>query len=327
MTTLTDSSGLSRRRFLQLAAAAGAVAAALPYVHPQRAAAGPSDPLADDVVAQTYYRVLLRHTRWAETQWDAASGHYRATDFSFAVVLGNAVLLTRGQYDAEVAGIDAATLKAHTIATIKHFAASNRLTGGTEWGKTLFFDTTFQLYFELAGRLLWSDLDAATQANLDTIAQRQATYTTSLGSGSDPASGSWNTNGLLGAWVGDTRLEEMGVYAQSLAPALAWAPDATGADDWRACFGRWSRNETGLPAADLANPSVVDGVAVSANTAHNLYDTFIVENHGSFEPHYQCELWRTSARNGVHFLTAGRPCPRCSRLSPTRASSGAASWR
>jgi hypothetical protein len=50
-------------------------------------------------------RVLLRHTRWAETRWDAAAGHYLATDFSFAVVLGNALVLTRGTYDEELASL------------------------------------------------------------------------------------------------------------------------------------------------------------------------------------------------------------------------------
>lgn len=60
---------------------------------------------ADDPVARTYYEVLLRHTRWAEQQFDPAAGHYRRTDFGFAVVLGNAVLLTRGTYDAGIAGV------------------------------------------------------------------------------------------------------------------------------------------------------------------------------------------------------------------------------
>lgn len=49
-----------------------------------------------DRVARVYYEVLLRHTRWAETQYDPTAGRYRRTDFGFAVVLGNAVLLTRG---------------------------------------------------------------------------------------------------------------------------------------------------------------------------------------------------------------------------------------
>lgn len=317
MTTLPGESstvqpGLSRRGLLQAAGAAGALAAALPYVAPDRAAATTADArrrLAADEVARTYHRVLLRHTRWAETQWDESAGHYLAKDFSFAVVLGNAVLLTRDGYDAELAGVDAATLRQHTVATLSHFAASNRLLGGTEWGKTLFFDTTFQLYFQLAGRLLWDELDARTRTDLDLIARRQADYTVSLGSGDDPLSGSWTPHGLSGGWVGDTKLEEMGVYAQSIAPALAWAPDAASAAGWRDWYDRWSRNETGHPAADHANPAIVDGARVSSNTAHNLYDTFLVENHGSFGPHYQCELWRTSGRNGIHFIIAGQPMP------------------
>ncbi|WP_434445567.1 discoidin domain-containing protein [Lentzea sp. E54] len=268
----------------------------------------------------TYYEVLLRHTRWAETQYDATAKRYRRTDFGFAVVLGNAVLLTRGGYDAALAGVEKDVLREHTLATVRHFAASNVLAGGTEWGKTLFWDTTFQSYFVLAARLLWPDLDAPTRANVEAIARGQAEYTTSLGTGNDPRSGSWTPNGLTGGHRGDTKLEEMGVYAQALAPGLAWHGDGPG---WREAFTRWSRNEAGLAAADLANPSTVDGVPISANTATNLHDTFIVENHGSFGPHYQEELWRTSGRNAVHFLLAGRPLPEVLTSQPN----GELLWR
>jgi hypothetical protein len=304
---------LNRRQLLQVIGV-GAVVAAAPGIAAAQAAA--PDPVAD-----TYYRVLLRHTRWAESQFDAASGHYRLTDFGFAVVLGNAVLVTRGTYDEQVAGVSRDLLRSRTIATIRHFASSNVLAGGAEWGKTLFWDTTFQSYFVLAARLLWADLDAATRSTVDTIVRAQAEYTTSLGTGNDPRSGGWTPNGLLGGFQGDTKLEEMGVYAQSLAPGLAWADQVP--TEWRAAFGRWSRNMAGLPAADLANPALVDGIAVSANTAANSYDTFIVENHGSFGPHYQEELWRTSARNAIHFLVAGRPLPEVI----TRQPNGERLWR
>ncbi|SFE44020.1 F5/8 type C domain-containing protein [Actinacidiphila alni] len=326
----TDPAGLGRRRFAQLAALTSlAVATPLSVgaASADAAPAGHSSPggwtpghgpghAPDDDVAAAYYQALLTHTRWAETQWDAKAGYYTRTDYNFVVVLGNAVLLTRGTYDADSAGVDKETLRSHTLATIKHFAASNRLTGGTEWGRTLFFDTTFQLYFVLAARLLWDQLDAQTQGYIDTIVREQAAFTTSLGTGNDPASGTWTPNGLKGGFVGDTKLEEMGVYAQSLAPGLAWAADDPRHADWSAAYGRWSRNETGLPAADRANPAVVDGVAVSENTAQNLYDTFIVENHGSFGPHYQQELWRTSGRNSAHFITAGRPLPEVLTAQP-----------
>jgi hypothetical protein len=276
---------------------------------PGSAAGHGAGSTAPDAVAETYYRVLLNHTNWSETQWDAAKGYYTATDFGFAVVLGNAVLLTHGTYDAGKAGIDAATLKDRTVASIKHFAASNRNNGGTEWGKTLFFDTTFQLYFALAARLLWDDLDAATQTSVDSLIRNQAAYTTSLGTGDDPLSSPWTPNGLDGGWEGDTKVDEMGVYAQSLVPALVWAQDDPRYDDWLAAYYAWARNETGLPAADRANPVTVDGTPVSDNTAHNLWDTFLVENHGSFEPHYQEEVWRTSARTAIHYLTAGHALP------------------
>ncbi|MFI7387735.1 discoidin domain-containing protein [Streptomyces sp. NPDC049813] len=300
---------VDRRRFLQLLGATGALTA-LPAVlgaSPARAAGRADTP--PDAIAATYHRVLLRHTRWSETQWDEAQGHYTDKDFGFAVVLGNAVLLTHGSYDSGLAGLDRDTLKRRTLATLRHFAASNRLTGGTQWGRKLFFDTTFQSYFILAARLLWDDLDAATRTAVDTITREQAAYTTGLGTGDDPDSGDWTPNGLQGGHVGDTKLEEMGLYAQTLAPALAWAPDDARRSAWATAYGTWSRNEAGLPPADLANPARVDGVPVHDNTARNLYDTFIVENHGSFGPHYQEELWRTSGRNAAHFLAAGRPLP------------------
>ncbi|WP_327121879.1 discoidin domain-containing protein [Streptomyces sp. NBC_01341] len=320
----SDPAHYDRRRFVQLAGLAGLLAASPLSLTTGSAAAAapahpgghPADPVDQDSIAATYYQALLTHTRWAETQWDDALGHYTAKDFGFAVVLGHAVLLTHGTYDAERAGIGKDVLLSRTLATIKHFAASNRLTGGTEWGRKLFFDTTFQLYFVLAARLLWDQLDAATRQNVETIAAEQAQYTTALGTSADPASGGWTANGLKGGFVGDTKLEEMGVYAQSLAPGLAWSSADPRHGDWEAAFGRWTRNEAGLPAADLANPALVDGVAVNANTATNLYDTFIVENHESFGPHYQEELWRTSGRNAAHFITAGRPMPQVLTAQP-----------
>ncbi len=321
---------INRRRLLQLLGLTGAatvlpgtLGAAGAHAADGTATASAGTGTPPDDVAAVYHRVLLQHTRWSETQWDEAKGYYTAKDFGFAVVLGNALLLTHGTYDADLAGVARDELARRTVATLRHFAASNRLTGGTEWGRTLFFDTTFQLYFVLAARLLWDDLDAETRANVDKITREQAAYTTALGTGDDPASGSWTPHGLAGGHEGDTKLEEMGVYAQSLAPALAWASDDARAADWRDAYGLWSRNETGLPPADLANPALVDGVPVARNTARNLYDTFIVENHGSFGPHYQEELFRTSGRNAAHFLTAGRPLPEVLTHQPN----GTALWR
>lgn len=275
------------------------------------AASGPAPaPAPDDAVAAAYYQYLLRHTNWAQQKWDASAGHYAASDYNFAVVLGNAVLLTHGTYDASAAGVDAATLKSQTLATIDHFAASNVLNGGTEWGETMFFDSTFELYFILAAKLLWNDLDAATQTLIDKMTAAQAAYTTALGSGNDPRSGSWSPNGLAGGWEGDTKVDEMAVYAQCLGPAVAWLPQHPDNPTWSTWLTTWMLNDTGLPSADQANPTLVDGRPISDwNTAHNIFDTFFVENHGSFEPHYQLETWRMSARVAAHFLAAGRQLP------------------
>ncbi|MCO1597235.1 discoidin domain-containing protein [Micromonospora sp. RHAY321] len=317
---------LSRRRLLILGSAVGAgLAIARPTATAQAApAATTSYAAATGPVANTYHALLLAHTRWAEEQWDPAINAYRLADFRFAVVLGNAVLLISPGYDPAAAGVDRDTLHARTVATIRRFAATNRLAGGTEWGRQLFWDSTFELYFVLAARLLWSELDEVTRNNVDRIARGQAAYAHSLGTRNDPLSGSWTPNGLTGGWIGDTKLEEMGVYAQAIAPGLAWATDDPAAAAWRERFLTWTLNATGLPAADRANAAVVDGRAVADwNTAHNIHDTFLVENHGSFGPHYQEELWRTAGRTAAHFLTAGQPLPE----ALTRQPSAAQLWR
>ncbi|MGQ4427096.1 hypothetical protein ACN6LL_001905, partial [Streptomyces violaceoruber] len=112
---------VGRRLLLQLLGATGAAAALQPAAtgaaaalqpalgSPSAAAAAsgaaPSVDPPDDVAA-TYHRVLLRHTRWSETQWDEAKGAYSDRNFGFAVVLGHAVLLTHGTFDEDAAGVD-----------------------------------------------------------------------------------------------------------------------------------------------------------------------------------------------------------------------------
>ena len=270
-------------------------------------------------VAATYYRVLLRHTRWSETQWDEARGHYT----------GQGLRVRRGARQRRAAhpgrlrraSAPASTRTRcgrRTLATIQHFAASNRLTGGTEWGRTLFFDTTFQLYFVLAARLLWDDLDDATRAtNVDTIVREQAAYTTALGHRRRPASGSWTPNGLGGRprrrhqAGGDGRLRAV---PRARAGLGAGRRAARRVGQW---YGPGRRNEAGLPAGGPGQPGPSSTASRSrGNTARNLYDTFIVENHGSFGPHYQAELWRTSGRNAAHFIAAGRPMPEVLTAQP-----------
>ena len=287
--------GLSRRQVLALAGAAGG-ALALPA--PAAAAPVAAAP-AGDPIAATYHRVLLMHTRWVERQWDARLRAYRADDFAFTAVLGNAVLLSGGGYDADLAGVERGTLHAHTVATIRRYAAMNRLAGGTGWGQRLYPDSGFQLSFVLAGRLLWSDLDGQTRANVLAIALGQAAYAYGLGTGDDPLSPGRSPNGRQGGWLGDSKLADMGRYAQGLAAGAAWIGDRS----WLDRFRFWMSNATGLPVADRANP------LTAANTAHNIHDTFIVESGGGADPSAQAEIWRIAGRAAAHFLIAGRPLP------------------
>src|SRR4051812_15622 len=285
---------LSRRQVLALG---GALALPLP----RRRVTG-KDPVAD-----VYRRVLHLHTRWMEQQWDPAIGAYRASDFRFAGVLGNAVLLRMPDYDAALAGTGKDNVRERTLATIGRFAGTNRLAGGDEWGRQLFWDSTFELYFVLAARLLWDDLDDRTRTKVSQIASGQAAYAYGLAYGDDPPSGGWTPNGTRGGWAGDTKLEQMGVYAQAIAPGLAWGRDD---DALRERFLFWAANASALPAADRANLSRQDGALVRERSrAHNIHDTFVVENHESVNPHYQAELWRTAGRAAIHFMTAGKPVP------------------
>ncbi|MDR1427891.1 MAG: discoidin domain-containing protein, partial [Bifidobacteriaceae bacterium] len=314
----TNRVSLTRRRpSIRVVAigAALALAASLATGPGAITAAKAADPIPiplDDAVAQTYHEVLTRHTVWVETQWSESLGYYREpANYYFSVVLGNALILTRGEYDETLAGVSYATLLDHTLRSIEHYAASHIVNRpvGSDWGSALFWNATYESYFTLGAHLLWDQLDQATRDNVDAISKARADKTYALGSANDSASGGWSPNGYNGGYYGDSKIEEMGVYALAFAPGLAWNGDDPNAADWETRMGVWMRNAMGLPVADKANPALLGGVPVSANTARNLWDTFLVENHETYSPHYQEEIWRTAARAIVHFLAAGEEPP------------------
>lgn len=299
-----------RRRFLLTS---GGVAAGLAV----GGAPGIALAAADSPEAALYHRLLLQHTRWVETLWDPAEGHYPLRDFYFLNVLGNAVLLTHGDYDAGLAGVDRDTLADHTVRTIRHFAATNFWAtgatwggGGYEWGGRIFWDGTFESYFVAAARLLWPSLDQSTKDNVDAIAVGGAEYVVGLGAAEDPRSGGWSSNGLAGGYRGDSKIEEMGAKSMPIATGLAYFPDHPNAGAWREWLTRWLSNMTGLPSADRDNHTLIDGRPVSEwNTAQNLYEGHVVENHNSYAPMYQQSTGAYPGRNAVHFLIAGTPLP------------------
>jgi F5/8 type C domain-containing protein len=310
-------SPLSRRTFLVMGGGVSA-AVALPDLIgriPDAAAAVPTG--SDSPEARFYYRLLLRHTRWLETLWDDAVGHYPLTDYNFVSVLGNAVLLTMGQYDAELSGIDRDTLLDHTVRTIEHAAVTNFYATGAEWGGggyawggKIFWDGTMESYFVAAARLLWSRLSQQARDAVDAIAIGGADYVVSLGATEDPRSGGWSSNGLLGGWKNDSKIEEMGAKSMPLATGLAYFPNHPSAPAWREWLTRWMSNMTGLPSADRHNSTKLDGKPVSWwNTAQNLYDDYLVENHGSYAPMYQESVGAYPGRNAIHFLLAGQRLP------------------
>jgi hypothetical protein len=179
---------------------------------------------SEDDVAAGYYRLLLEHTRWAETMWSPGTAGYRlwvrstagsepggtanpalyqSDSFAFTVVLGNAVLLRYGTYDESLAGVSRDVLRQHTLDTIEHYAAANRWVDpkGT-WGGSVYWDSTFESYFAAAAKLMWDDLDATTQADIDKMIKGSANYVVSIGTGNDPKSPGWTIPGLEGEYQG-----------------------------------------------------------------------------------------------------------------------------
>ncbi|MFB9837017.1 hypothetical protein [Actinoallomurus acaciae] len=290
-------------------------------------------------VTAGYHRILLEHTRWAETMWNPATAEYRlwvrsssgtepaatanpalyqSDSFAFTVVLGNAVPLRFGTYDADLAGVPRDVLRQHTVDTIAHYAAANRWVDarGT-WGGDVYWDSTFESYFAAAAKLMWADLDATTRVNIDKMIQGSANYVVSIGTGNDPKSPGWTIPGLAGGYEGNTKEEEMGVRTMPLAAALAYLPDDPAAPRWREWLTRWTTNIAGLPVADQANPAVIDGHPVSEwNRSHNIYDTFAAENHGSFSPIYQESAETYPGRNTAQYLIAGQSPPPSQRRLP-----------
>lgn len=314
----TNQNPLRRRGFLL---ASGGVAAGLAIGLPGFATADQSvdrgPGRAENAEAALYHRLLLLHTRWAETLWDEEAGRYPLRDFYFLNVLGNAVLVTQGSYDAELAGVSRDVLADHTIRTIDHFAATNFWAtgstwgdGGYEWGGRIFWDGTFESYFVAAAKLLWDRLDRSTRDNVDAIAVGGAEYVVGLGAAEDPRSGGWSSNGLAGGYRGDSKIEEMGAKSMPLATGLAHHAGHPNAGAWREWLTRWLSNMTGLPSADRNNDTLLDGRPVSEwNTAQNLYEGHVVENHESYAPMYQQSTGAYPGRNAIHFLIAGQPLP------------------
>ncbi len=299
---------MSRRQVLTLAGLSG-VFAALP-LSAARAAGRPTGP-----VAAAYREALLLQTKWVEEQWDPAIRAYRFADFRFAAVLGNAVVLGLDEYDAVAAGVEKTILRAHTLATIRYYAATNRFAGGDGWGRQLLRDSTFELHFVLAARLLWDDLDERTRTAVQAIATGQAAYAHDLAA----LSGT-----IRGGFRDDSKLQELGLRAQALAPGLAWAGESYPATEWRKSFVRLAANAGGLPAADRANSATVDGQRIDRLvTAQTVHGGFVVEHGGAVDPYHQAELWRTAGRAAVHFLAAGRPLPEVL----TRQPNGVPLWR
>jgi hypothetical protein len=302
-------------------------------------AAGASVSGSEDDVAAGYYRILLEHTRWAETMWSPAAAEYKlwvrsasgsepagtanpalyqSDSFAFTVVLGNAVLLKFGTYDAGLAGVSKDVLRQHTVDTIAHYAAANRWVDPQgSWGGSVYWDSTFESYFAAAAKLMWDDLDATTRANVNKMIKGSADYVVSIGTGNDPKSPGWTIPGLGGEYEGNTKEEEMGARTMPLASALAYLPGDSSAPRWREWLTRWTTNIAGLPVADQANPALIDGHPVSEwNRSHNIYDTFAAENHGSFSPIYQESAETYPGRNTAQYLIAGQAPPASQRQLP-----------
>jgi hypothetical protein len=307
-----------------LAAAAGVAALAGPAAGapaPDRMPAASALPTgSEDALAEAYYRLLLENTPFQESTWDPELGSYGIENWDVVGVLGNAILLRFGTYDEKVAGVDKATLRAHTVASIAKAAARNRFVdpaNGT-WGAKIYWDATMEAYLVDAAHLMWDDLDDETRANVDTIIRGEAGYLAEVGANpTDSNREGGTTNGLTGGYLRDTKLEEMGARTMMLSAADAYLADEPGAPSWREWLDRWTLNMAGLPVADQVNPTTISGRPVSEwNTAQNVFDTFTSENHDTWNGMYQQSASAYPGRNIPRYLIAGRPIPQSQLAVP-----------
>ncbi|GAB3412141.1 discoidin domain-containing protein [Flindersiella endophytica] len=286
------------------------------------AGAAPALPRgSEDALAKGYYRLLLQNTRFQETLWNEAEGTYGIANWDVVGVLGNAVLLEFGTYDAAIAGVDEQTLRDHTIRSIAKAAAQNRFVdpGHGTWGAYVYWDAAFEAYLVAAAKLVWDDLDAQTHANIETILRGEADYLVQAGANPpDPSREGGTTNGLIGGYRGDTKAEEMGNRTMMLAAADAYLPADPSAAARRDWLDRWTVNMTGLPVADQVNPTEISGKPISEwATAQNIFDTYTSENHDTWNGMYQQSAGAYPGRNLVHYLISGRPVPTSQLATPS----------
>ncbi|GAB3743439.1 discoidin domain-containing protein [Microlunatus parietis] len=279
-------------------------------------AAGAEPPGSEDDLARVYYGLLLRNTPFLQTLWNEQAGAYSGVEG----LVGNAVLLEFGDYDAAAAGLDEATLRDRTVSSISYWTARNRFVdpAGGSWGARIYWDATAEAYLVDAARLLWDDLDQRTRDGIDVITRGEANYLADVGANpTDPAREGGSTNGLVGGYVSDTKLEEMGARTMNLSAADAYLPDDPNAPRWREWLTRWTLNMPGLPVADRVNPTMIDNRPIADwNTAQNVFDSYTSENHGSWNGMYQQSIGSYPGRNVPHYLIAGRPIPQSQLIMP-----------
>lgn len=273
-------------------------------------------PGSEDALAKIYYGLLLRNTPFLQTLWDQQAGAYSGVEG----LVGNAVLLEFGDYDAAAAGLDEATLRARTVSSIRYWTARNRFVdpAGGSWGARIYWDATAEAHLVDAARLLWDELDQQTRDGVDVITRGEANYLADVGANpTDPAREGGSTNGLAGGYVSDTKLEEMGARTMNLSAADAYLPNDPAAPKWREWLTRWTTNMAGLPVADRVNPTMIDGRPIAdRNTAQNVFDSYTSENHGSWNGMYQQSIGSYPGRNVPHYLIAGRPVPQSQLIMP-----------
>lgn len=274
---------------------------------------------SEDALARVYYRLLLTNTRYQETLWDPELGSYGIENWDVVGTLGNAVLVKFGRYDAKAAGVDRETLRDHTVRSIAKAVARNRFVdpvNGT-WGARVYWDATMESYLADAAYLMWDDLDETTRAGVQTMIRGEANYLADVGANpADPDREGGTTNGLAGGYVSDTKMEEMAARTMMLSAGDAYLPNDPNASRWREWLDRWTLNTAGLPVADQANPTVIAGRPVSEwNTAHNIFDTYVSENHGTWNGMYQASP-SVAGRNVPRYLLMRRPVPQSQLAIP-----------
>jgi hypothetical protein len=309
---------LPRRRLAVFATALALLTPAVAVAAPAaRADVGPAGYQVLDNAQKSALdlRIMSGFVPFAETFWRASNipdpdtGYFLGTGPGVGQPRGDgdvdytyATLLTALPAQQSFDGVSRATMLDHLIRSIRYTALTNIYSGSGEgnWGAASGPDSDFEYALETyswggAAQLIWSQLDAGTQALVRKVVTAEADLVASQPP-VDAVSG--DTGGETDAW-------------DSPAPALAAVmfPDDPRASTWEQAAIKFALNASSIPG-DTTSGEVVDGKPLSSwITTDNLHSDLTLENHGYFNMTYEMVTHLLVNDGAIFYARAKKPLP------------------